>query len=170
MKSDDSALAWVAIDFLCCILLVVYTLIAPPPKPTQIATLGKYAVTLEWPAGYESDVDLYVKTPSGTVVFFANSDGRTVTLEHDDLGLPDARNRERAVIRELERGEYIVNVFAYRLREPRVPVIVTLWRLEGADTQLRVTHLSLEREGQELTVFRFRPPKTFSDLPARFVG
>ena len=99
MKSEDSALAWVAIDFLCCILLVVYTLIAPPPKPAAIETLGLYAVTIEWPAGMHSDIDLYVGAPDGEVAYYANSDARAVTLEHDDLGAPDKRNFERSVIR-----------------------------------------------------------------------
>ena len=39
MSGGESApLGWVAIDFLCCLLLVVYTLIAPPRQPTPRCT------------------------------------------------------------------------------------------------------------------------------------
>lgn len=167
MKGEHS-LAWVAIDFLCCLLLVVYTLIAPPAKPTQIETLGFYAITIEWQRGSASDVDLYVRAPSGEIVYFANSDGAYVSLEHDDLGEPDAANRERAIIRQLDPGEYVVNVHGYRLNERSLPVVVTLWRLRGEDRKLRTKTVRVA-DGGETTAFRFRPPRRFSDLPARFV-
>ena len=166
--SADSPLAWVAIDFLCCLLLVVYTMIAPPPKPASIDTLGQYAVEVTWPAGRNDDVDMYVEDPAGNIVSFSDHDVGLMHLEHDDLGKSSDRvqyagnaavvndNRERVVLRGVIPGEVTVNVHAYRMTEPGVcPVTVKLYRLRGEDRTLLERRLTLERRGEEVTAFRF---------------
>jgi hypothetical protein len=166
--SADSPLAWVAIDFLCCLLLVVYTMIAPPPKPASIDTLGQYAVEVTWPAGRNDDVDMYVEDPAGNIVSFSDHDVGLMHLEHDDLGKSSDRvqyagnaavvndNRERVVLRGVIPGEVTVNVHAYRMTEPGAcPVTVKLYRLRGEDRTLLERRLTLERRGEEVTAFRF---------------
>ena len=87
MSGGESApLGWVAIDLLCCLLLVVYTLIAPPRQPTSVETLGEYAIEVTWPAARDDDVDTYVADPAGNVVSFTNHDVGLMHLDHDDLG------------------------------------------------------------------------------------
>jgi len=166
--SADSPLAWVAIDFLCCLLLVVYTMIAPPPKPASIDTLGQYAVEVTWPAGRNDDVDTYVEDPAGNIVSFSDHDVGLMHLEHDDLGKSSDRvqyagnaavvndNRERVVLRGVIPGEVTVNVHAYRMTGPGAcPVMVKLYRLRGDDRTLLERRLTLERRGEEVTAFRF---------------
>ena len=166
--SADSPLAWVAIDFLCCLLLVVYTMIAPPPKPASIDTLGQYAVEVTWPAGRNDDVDTYVEDPAGNIVSFSDHDVGLMHLEHDDLGKSSDRvhyagteavvndNRERVVLRGVVPGEVTVNVHAYRMTGPGAcPVTVKLYRLRGDDRTLLERQLTLERRGEEVTAFRF---------------
>src|SRR5262245_11204283 len=126
MSGESSPLAWVAIDFLCCLLLVVYTLIAPPRQPTSVETLGEYAIEVTWPAGRDDDVDTYVEDPAGNVVSFSNRDVALMHLDHDDLGRSSdrqrfrstvavvKRNEERVVLRGVIPGEMTVNVHAYR--------------------------------------------------------
>ena len=166
--STDSPLAWVAIDFLCCLLLVVYTMIAPPTKPASIDTLGQYAVEVTWPAGRNDDVDTYVEDPAGNIASFSDHDVGLMHLEHDDLGTSSDRivhagnaamvndNRERVVLRGAIPGEVTVNVHAYRLAKRSVcPVTVTLYRLRGEDSTLLERRLTLGRQGEEATAFRF---------------
>jgi hypothetical protein len=163
----DSPLAWVAIDFLCCLLLVVYTLIGLPPKPSSIDTLGQYAVEVTWPSARDDDVDTYVEDPAGNIAWFNDSDVGLMHLEHDDLGTSSdvlahgsnaatvRDNRERVVMRGVLPGEVTVNVHAYRSEGRPYPVTVKLYRLRGADTVLLTRLLTLDHEGQEVTAFRF---------------
>jgi hypothetical protein len=166
--SNDSPLAWVAIDFLCCLLLVVYTLIATPAKTPSIDTFGQYAVEVAWPAAQNDDVDTYVQDPAGNLAWFADSDVGLMHLEHDDLGrssdvLANGRdvavvndNEERVVLRGVIPGEVTVNVHAYqKVADGPVPVRVAVYRLRGADRALLRRTVRLAYQGQERTVFRF---------------
>ena len=166
--SSDSPLAWVAIDFLCCLLLVVYTMIAPPPSPASIDTLGQYAVEVSWPANRSDDVDTYVEDPARNIASFSNTDIGLMHLEHDDLGrssdelefggrLAEVRdNRERVVLRGVVPGEVTVNVHAYRLASRGgVTVVVKLYRLRGSDRMLLERTVTLRNQGEEETAFRF---------------
>jgi hypothetical protein len=166
--SSDSPLAWVAIDFLSCLLLVVYTLIAPPPKPATIDTLGQYAVEVTWPLGRSDDVDTYVEDPAGNVAWYEHSDVGLMHLEHDDRGVSSDRqrqgakvvrvrdNRERVVLRGVLPGEVTVNLHAYQKTDTApCPVSVKLHRLRGDDRMLLERSVNLTHPGQEVTVFRF---------------
>lgn len=166
--SSDSPLAWVAIDFLCCLLLVVYTLIAPPSTPASIDTLGEFAVEVAWPARSHDDVDTYVQDSAGNLAWFGDSDVGLMHLEHDDLGESSdvlahsgrtavvRSNAERVVLRGVLPGEVTVNLHAYRkIGRGGCPVTVKLFRLRGADHMLLQRNLVLRREGQEETAFRF---------------
>jgi hypothetical protein len=166
--SSDSPLAWVAIDFLSCLLLVVYTLIAPPPKPARIDTLGQYAVEVTWPPDRSDDVDTYVQDPAGNIAWYEDSDVGLMHLEHDDRGDSSDRqrqgarvarvqdNRERVVLRGVLPGEVTVNLHAYRKLGPApCPVMVKLHRLRGDDRTLLERRVTLTHEGQEATAFRF---------------
>jgi len=165
--NSDSPLAWVAIDFLCCLLLVVYTMIAPPPAPASIDTMGQYAIEVTWPASLDDDIDTYVEDPAGNIASFRNSDVGLMHLEHDDLGnasdvlrlgrqVTEVRdNRERVVLRGVVPGEVTVNVHAYRLSRPNCPVSVKLFRLRGSDRTLLHRELTLRAQGEEATAFRF---------------
>jgi hypothetical protein len=166
--TGDSPLAWVAIDFLSCLLLVVYVLVAPSPKPPTIDTFGQYAVEVTWPESRRDDVDTYVQDPAENVAWYANADVGLMHLEHDDLGAVSDRqrhgtrietvrdNRERVVLRGVLPGEVTVNVHAYRKAGPApCPVTVTLYRLRGDDTALLERRVALGYQGEEITAFRF---------------
>lgn len=159
MRDGDGPLAWAAIDFLSALILVVYTLIAPPPQPSSaIDTYGVYAVTIAWPGKLTDDVDLYVQNPRGQIVYFANRDAGLMSLERDDLGrVSDVANynSERVVLRGAERGEYVVNVHLYRQASRQVPVTVKLYRLRGDDALVTRQQVVLKFQGDERTAFRF---------------
>jgi hypothetical protein len=164
----DSPLAWVAIDFLCCLLLVVYTMIGTPQKAASIDTFGQYAVAVGWPADENDDVDTYVQDPAGNIVWFGDSDVGLMHLEHDDLGRTSdvlqhgqdvavvKDNEERVVLRGVLPGEVTVNVRAYRkVTDGTIPVSVVLYRLRGDDRPLLRRTVQLSFQGQETTAFRF---------------
>ena len=166
--SGDSPLAWVAIDFLSCLLLVVYALVAPSPKPPAIDTFGQYSVEVTWPNNRRDDVDTYVEDPAGNIASYSNADVGLMHLEHDDLGVVSDRqahgarvetvrdNRERVVLRGALPGEVTVNVHAYRkVGSAPCPVTVKLYRLRGYDKTLLERRVALQYLGQEVTAFRF---------------
>jgi hypothetical protein len=175
----------------CFIALFMLALLQINPesaKENAIETLGKYAVVVTWPDGSHDDVDLYVRDPAGNVAFFQNRDIGLMHLEHDDLGARSDsmrtdvgdvtvdRNEERVVIRGIVPGEYTVNVHMYRKSDPgQTPVTITLYRLIGNDEAVISKERVLERNGHELTAFRFtlREDESLSgtsELPRRLVG
>lgn len=172
MTRRQSAIGWAAIDTLTCLILVIYTMIAPPlhkhSRPA-IPTEGVYAVTIDWPADKSDDVDLWVQDPAGNIVYFANPQAGLMNLEHDDTGgvvseiltwngktyRVKGDNHERTVIRQTIPGEYTVNVYMYRKdNDGPVPVTVSLWSLVDIKV-VQQRHLVLTRLDQEITAFRF---------------
>lgn len=154
-------------------MVIVFAIIAlisvPRQKQAQIETLGYYAITMTWPKGYQSDIDLWIRAPDGGIIYYANSDSDGVSLEHDDLGSPDTQNYERAILRQVEPGEYVMNAMYYKQYpgEPPVHVHVELWRLQGQDRKITEADVVLSSQGQERTAFRFRAPNHITHLETR---
>lgn len=155
-------LAFASLDFLVCVALWLLVQLAPPPKPASaIRTFGLYAVVLTWPQNCHADLDLYVRQPSGEIVYFSHANGTAAHLEHDDLGTLGAYhledNLERTVIRSAQPGEYVANVHVYDGHECRFPAHarVELWRLSGADERVFTVELRMRGKGDEQTAFRF---------------
>lgn len=134
----------------------------------SIETDGQYAIVATWPVGANDDVDLYVKDPSGNLIFYGRTTAELMHLEYDDRGdLGDkamtssgevrvAINQERAIIRGGMPGEYVVNVhmFAKRASAPTT-VKISLYRLKGDDTEILVKERVLKADDDEATAFRF---------------
>jgi hypothetical protein len=154
-----SGLAFAALDFVGCLFLVALLRMGTPTPP-HITTFGTYAVTMTWPRG-DNDVDLYLRDPAGGVCFYANVSVNMMHLEHDDLGYKVSGyregNAERIVIRGIDAGEFIANVHMYRRSEGRAPLPVTvqLWSLQGEDKVVTERRVTITRDGDERTAFRF---------------
>ena len=152
----------------------------------SVDTPGTAAVVITWPGSQDDDVDLYVRNPGYQVVYFNSPDMGLMHLEHDDLGWRSFRNRhgrvvrpqvqeERVVVRGVDPGEYVVNVHLYRGTSVPVTVTVELWTLRGADRMVTRRSVTLTRQGEEQTAFRFRMDgagfvRRSGDLPARFTA
>lgn len=155
----------VVVDFLSAIVLVQQAILSratiQKEKP-HIQTFGQYAVTVTWPGTSRDDVDTYVRNPEGDIVWYASQETGGMHLEHDDVatngsGYRGEENFERVVVRQVETGEYTVNVHLYARRDTgSVPVTVDLWRLRGSDERLLEQKVTLTREGDEQTAFRFK--------------
>ena len=82
--------------------------------------------TIEWDSKSNSDVDLYMKTPTGQIVYFKNKDIGVATLDKDDMGATLNRveteagvyqndhRREVISLKAPVPGRYTINVEMYR--------------------------------------------------------
>jgi hypothetical protein len=125
---------------------------------------GNVIVEVRWPDELDADVDLWVEGPGDVPVGYSNKGGKLFNLLRDDLGRrSDATelNYEVSYSRGIVAGEYTVNVHLYRNLSRQLPIPATIVAsvkrssMESA-RQLVSTKVALGREGQELTVFRFR--------------
>lgn len=166
MNFDNIPIGFAVIDFLCCLLLILFVWAHPKVEENKssIETPGKYIIQITWPTGMDNDVDLWVQNPKGDKVWFADQDLGLMHLEHDDLGLYNdvggtrivVENTERVVIRGIFPGEYIVNVHLYKRNDiGPTPVTVELFRVVGQDKKIISKEVLLINQGDEKTAFRF---------------
>lgn len=140
--------------------------IHPPGDAAEETTdpPGNVIVEMRWPDELDSDVDLWVEAPGDRPVGYSNKGGMLFNLLRDDLGQrADATgmNYEVSYSRGIVPGEYTVNVHLYRNAARTYPIPVTVVtsvkkNAKESARQLLASRIELSREGQELTVFRFR--------------
>lgn len=137
-----------------------------PPGKTEEARVrppGNVIIEARWPDELDSDVDLWVEAPGDRPVGYSNKGGVTFNLLRDDLGRrADATglNYEVSYSRGIPAGEYTINVHLYRNTANTYPIPVTVVTSVKKDAdqsakQVLASRIELEREGEELTVFRF---------------
>jgi hypothetical protein len=125
---------------------------------------GNVIIEVRWPDELDSDIDLWVEAPGDIPVGYSNKGGAIFNLLRDDLGKRlDATdlNYEVSYSRGIPPGEYTVNVHLYRNAGGILPVpvtVVTSIKKSPAERarQLLASKVELAREGEELTVYRFR--------------
>jgi hypothetical protein len=128
----------------------------------SVASPGNVIVEIRWADGSDADVDLWVQAPGDVPVGYSNKGGAIFNLLRDDLGRvgdPTNQNYEISFSRGLPPGEYTANVHLYR-NPSNQPVDVTMAISSKPNAQssarpLLTTKLTLRREGEELTGFRF---------------
>jgi hypothetical protein len=138
----------------------------PKAKTTKEATEppGNVIIEARWPDELDSDVDLWVQAPGDVPVGYSNKGGVAFNLLRDDLGQrADATrmNYEVSYSRGMPAGEYVVNLHLYRNTARVIPIPVTVVvsvkkSAQESARQLVASNIDLRREGQELTVFRFK--------------
>jgi hypothetical protein len=125
---------------------------------------GNVIVEVRWPDELDTDVDLWVEAPGDVPVGYSNKGGAIFNLLRDDLGRKaDATdlNYEVSYSRGIPQGEYTVNLHLYRNSARVLPIPVTVvTSVKKTPTerarQLLASKVELGREGQELTIYRFR--------------
>ncbi|MGH6898430.1 MAG: hypothetical protein ACREJ5_18070 [Geminicoccaceae bacterium] len=151
--------------FVAMVLLLLPHL-NPPGEAAKENTQppGNVIVEVRWPDELDSDVDLWVEAPGDIPVGYSNKGGVIFNLLRDDLGKrADATgmNYEVSYSRGIPAGEYTVNVHLYRNTAGVLPVpvtVVTSVKKSSKESarQLLASNIELVREGEELTVYRFR--------------
>lgn len=125
---------------------------------------GNVIVEANWPNELDTDVDLWVEAPGDVPVGYSNKGGAVFNLLRDDLGhRADASgvNSEVSYSRGIPAGEYTVNLHLYRNSSGALPIPVTVVTSvkrtpQDGTQQLLARTLELPREGEEITVYRFR--------------
>jgi hypothetical protein len=125
---------------------------------------GNVIVEVRWPDELDADVDLWVEAPGDIPVGYSNKGGVIFNLLRDDLGKrADATgmNYEVSYSRGIPAGEYTVNIHLYRNTTGILPIPVTVVASvkkssKESARQLLASNIELNREGEELTVYRFR--------------
>ena len=82
---------------------------------------------MDWGKNSEDDIDLWLRTPNGNIIYFGSKDKGGANLERDDLGIvsdciqrPNFTkeciyvNREVIMLRGLQVGEYQLEVCCIR--------------------------------------------------------
>jgi hypothetical protein len=151
--------------FVAMVLLLLPHL-NPPGEAAKENTQppGNVIVEVRWPDELDSDVDLWVEAPGDVPVGYSNKGGVIFNLLRDDLGKrADATgmNYEVSYSRGIPAGEYTVNVHLYRNPAGVFPIpvtVVTSVKKSSKESarQLLASNIELVREGEELTVYRFR--------------
>ena len=166
---DATGVAWrdVVLNTLAGVVMMM-VLILPFVNPPGIESKaeddpkGAIMVEVTWPVEKACDVDLWVEAPGEVPIGYSNKTGPTFALLRDDLGRlgdPSNENRETMFGRGVPVGEYTINVHLYRCvaNYLKVPVHLTASvNIKGTLRGLVEAAAELSREGEELTMIRFR--------------
>lgn len=167
-RRSSGALAFAALDLCACLILVIYTLIAPPTKVkvVSIPTQGLYAIVQNCPTSSQNDVDLYVQDPAGKIAYFNNTTAGLMHLEQDIIpGYNTVENGtklkqgddERTILRGTIPGTYVVNLHMYDGSLSPLPetCTVTLYSMRNGINVLTQQKVTLQRTGSAETAFEF---------------
>jgi len=140
--------------------------INPKAKESEGSTdpPGNVIVELRWDDKLRTDVDLWVQAPGDVPVGYSNKSGLIFNLLRDDLGAqadPTEVNFETSFSRGIPPGEYAVNVHLFRNLENIYPITARVVVRVKTDNEagarpIAATTVRMDREGQEVTAFRFR--------------
>lgn len=128
---------------------------------------GQLFIQMSWKTGSKSDIDLWLLGPDDRSIGYARSAGKYCDLLRDDLGSTASKAShaiELMVCRDPPVGEYIVNVMDYDDHGSKdlpmaVEVEVSKPDKAGHMKELFKKTVTLQRQGQEITVIRFELDK-----------
>jgi hypothetical protein len=156
---------------LLTMLLIALVYFNPPTEETTEEPPGDLIVTVDWPNDRNVDIDLWVKPPAGRAVGYSNLASPWFNLLRDDRGhiYDDSfANSEFGASRGIKAGAWVVNLHYYASRRSsremaenesqEITARVTVSKLgaKGIVIQWLTKLVTLNKVGQELTIFRFR--------------
>lgn len=152
--------------FVCMVLLLLPHVNPPGSEGKGVAAAeppGNVIIEARWDDKLRTDVDLWVQAPGDVPVGYSNKSGLIFNLLRDDLGSyadPTEVNFETSFSRGIPPGEYIVNVHLFRNLDNVLPIDVRVVARVKAENEsgaatVAATRVRLDREGQEVTAFRF---------------
>jgi len=153
------------VGFVALVILMLPHIQPPGAKAAADTTPpGNVIVEVRWPDEVDADVDLWVQAPGDVPVGYSNKGGAVFNLLRDDLGNRadvTGLNYETSYSRGILPGEYTVNLHLYRNPSGSYPIsvtVVTSVKRNANETarQLLASKVLLVREGEEMTVYRFR--------------
>lgn len=149
------------------LFILAFALINEESKKGNVIDPSQYMIELTWEDGSNSDIDLWVQDPTGSITYFSHKDSQIVTLDRDDLGINNSATlqngtvvnnpirREVANIRRIIPGTYTVNVMMYRNSTgEKTPAHVTIRRLNPY-IEIEEKTVELTANGDEMTILNF---------------
>lgn len=157
-------------------VIFVLTLLMIAPQQKKIENLNaksdaKVVISMEWPSSVDCDLDLWVRGPTGAIVWWKNRDLDGMHLERDDTGMINdvvvvgdqtftrSENSENWVLREVIPGEYTVNVHFFRAKAEdkcsNVPVTLDVVMVNPTFNKIYTKQLVMAKQGDEEHAFRF---------------
>ncbi|MCX7062915.1 MAG: hypothetical protein NTZ11_18760 [Gammaproteobacteria bacterium] len=151
------------------LMFMLLLFLNPPAKKTgMIDTKAEFIITTTWPDGSEDDIDTWVESGDGDVVWFRHPDSGQMHLDRDDRGIANDTitvngqkiinplNQEVVTLRGKAPGEYTVNINNYKSNATApVPVQVNVVKVNPVLTVLYYDTVQLTRQGEEKTAVRF---------------
>ena len=143
MRKYSSNLAFVDLLFnllvgFTSLFIIAFLMINPISQDGQVTPPVRMFVEVEWDKDINKDIDLFVRGPNGTTIFYGNKDGQYMTLERDDLGnssdtyvindetITVKRNYEIVNFTDLPPGEYVIAVFYFSMTGDPIDVKATV--------------------------------------------
>lgn len=148
--------------------IMALLLLNPPAKTGIINPKAEYIISVNWEDLRPDDVDTWVQSPTGQLLWFRNPEVGLMHLDRDDRGTQDDSlfidgreivnplNQEVITLRGTVPGEYTVNIHYYQSKSMR-PLDVQV-RVDRVNPVLKVVYYNtvrLEHLGDERTAVRF---------------
>lgn len=122
------------------LFVIAFLMMNPVAKTQDIPAHAEFMITISWPSGYSSDVDVWILGPIGGSVGFKNKDNGYLHLERDDLGIlhdeveiqgvriVSNTNQEIVSVRGIVPGDYFLNIHLYSKKDSveSIPVTITV--------------------------------------------
>lgn len=150
------------------VLFILSFLMIRPPVPPAIKPPAEIIITVDWPWEYNDDIDVWVRDPQDNIVWYLNKQAGFMSIDRDDLGSSSDEingislklNREIVLIRGIIPGEYVVNIYGYKRKDPRskTPVTVEVTKLSPYQI-IDISTVEIS-EGEEITTIRFTLDET----------
>ncbi len=151
------------------LLIVTMLFINPENKQGKINPKAEYIITVSWPDWNPNDIDTWVESPRGDLVWFRNPEAGLMHLDRDDRGMlndfifvngekvANPLNQEIVTIRGVIPGEYVVNVHYYATEDHKpVPVQVKVEKVNPVLEVVYYGEVVLAQQGDEKTAVRFK--------------
>ncbi len=157
---------------LCFMFLLAITLASTALKQAKAdieKPKAEFLITVDWDPNRDADVDTWLQTPNGDVLYFRKKSNEYAHIDHDDTGnstdlirAPDGSlqvnpyNQEITTIRQACAGEWILNVHLYR-KDPDVrpvEVRVRVQKLNPSVIEVVDRTITLRQQWEEQTVVR----------------
>lgn len=160
------------------LFFIAVLLMNPPSKKEDIPAKADLIITMTWPDNNPHDIDLWLKTPKGTPIFYNHRENSFAFLDRDDLGIsnnyvekdgvkvPLSARREVISFRGKSPGRYVANVHFFISKSPDgqrayeydgqpIPVIVELIQINPVYKVLAKKEIVLTQVKEEKTAFSF---------------
>lgn len=151
------------------LFFIAFMMIEPESNETQIRTKAEYVITTTWEHDSPDDVDVWLRDPTGNLLYFKKKEIGLMHLDRDDLGdandsyiLSDGTvitynyNQEIVTIRGIIPGEWVLNIHMYSKKTKKpTKVLVRMDKINpSVKTMVNQTY-TMEKKWDQITVLRF---------------